>query len=93
MAQGLAEEWADDGIRVNAVNPERTATPMRRRAFPDESMEGLLEMEDVARVTLRLVRSDLTGQVVDVRRHDAFGQEAPAAPESLDAGPARMPQE
>ena len=91
MAQGLAEEWADDGIRVNAVNPERTATPMRRRAFPNESMAGLLEMEDVARVTLRLVRSDLTGQVVDVRRHDAFGQEAPVTPEPVDAKPARTP--
>jgi 2-C-methyl-D-erythritol 4-phosphate cytidylyltransferase len=76
MAQGLAEEWAADGIRVNAVSPERTATPMRRRAFPHESMDGLLEMADVARVTLRLLQSDLTGQVVDVKRHDAFGADA-----------------
>ena len=34
IAQGLAEEWADDGIRVNAVSPERTDTPMRRRGVP-----------------------------------------------------------
>ena len=70
LIQGLAEEWADDGIRVNAVSPERTDTPMRRRAFPDEPRDGLLATPDVAAATLRLLRSDLTGQVLDVRQHD-----------------------
>ncbi|HEX8025197.1 MAG TPA: SDR family oxidoreductase, partial [Candidatus Limnocylindrales bacterium] len=70
IAQGLAEEWAPDQIRVNAVSPERTDTPMRRAAFPDESRLGMLQPGDVAAATLRLVRSDLTGQVLDVRRHD-----------------------
>ena len=70
LIQGLAEEWADDGIRVNAVSPERTDTPMRRRAFPDESRDELLTTPEVAAATLRLLRSDLTGQVLDVRRHD-----------------------
>ena len=79
LAQGLAEEWAADGIRVNAVSPERTDTPMRRAAFPAESPIGLLPARDVAVATLRLIRSDLTGQVLDVRRHDAVGQAAPTA--------------
>jgi 2-C-methyl-D-erythritol 4-phosphate cytidylyltransferase len=70
LVQGLAEEWADDGIRVNAVSPERTDTPMRRRAFPDEDRDGLLSATEVAAATLRLLTSDLTGQVLDVRRHD-----------------------
>lgn len=78
LAQGLAEEWAEDGIRVNAVSPERTDTPMRRAAFPGESAIGLLPANDVAVATLRLIRSDLTGQVLDVRRHDGVGQAAPA---------------
>jgi ribitol-5-phosphate 2-dehydrogenase (NADP+) / D-ribitol-5-phosphate cytidylyltransferase len=69
MAQGLAEEWHEDGIRVNAVSPERTDTPMRRRAFPEEAHALLLTPEEVARATVRLLRSDLTGQVLDVRRH------------------------
>jgi 2-C-methyl-D-erythritol 4-phosphate cytidylyltransferase len=69
LAQGLAEEWHEEGIRVNAVSPERTDTPMRRRAFPDESHALLLTPEEVARATIRLIRSDLTGQVLDVRRH------------------------
>lgn len=70
MVQGLADEWADDGIRVNAVSPERTDTPMRRAAFPNESTEGMLRSDDVAAATVRLLRSDLTGQVLDVRRED-----------------------
>jgi 2-C-methyl-D-erythritol 4-phosphate cytidylyltransferase len=70
LAQGLADEWSDDGIRVNAVSPERTDTPMRRRAFPEEEHAALLTSRDVAVATLRLVRSTLTGQVLDVRQHD-----------------------
>jgi len=73
MTQGLADEWAPDGIRVNAVSPERTDTPMRRVAFPDEDRTGMLGATDVALATLRLLRSDLTGQVVDVKRHDVAG--------------------
>jgi 2-C-methyl-D-erythritol 4-phosphate cytidylyltransferase len=70
LAQGLADEWAEDRIRVNAVSPERTETPMRRLAFPTEPREGMLSAAEVAEATLRLLRSDLTGQVIDVRRHD-----------------------
>ena len=43
---------------------------MRRQAFPDESRVGLLTMPEVAVATLRLLRSDLTGQVLDVRQND-----------------------
>jgi 2-C-methyl-D-erythritol 4-phosphate cytidylyltransferase len=92
LAQGLAEEWAEDGIRVNAVSPERTDTPMRRQAFPTESRSDLLSAEEVAQATLRLVRSNLSGQVLDVRRHDAAGRPGestassmPPAPEAPDA--------
>ena len=83
MAQGLSEEWWDEGIRVNAVSPERTDTPMRRRAFPGESPVGLLGSEDVALATLRLIGSDLTGQVLDVRRHDSQG----TPPAGIDGAP------
>ena len=71
LVGGLADEWAASGVRANVVSPERTDTPMRTRAFPNESPDGLLAAEDVAHATLRLLASDLTGQVLDVRRHDA----------------------
>lgn len=79
LAQGLAEEWAADRIRVNAVSPERTDTPMRRAAFPDETRVGLLGADEVAAATLRLLRSELTGQVLDVRRHDGMAGTAGTA--------------
>ena len=74
LAQGLAEEWAPEGIRVNAVSPERTDTPMRRRAFPEESRAGMLQPDDVARATIGLLCSPLTGQVLDVRRGEPVGE-------------------
>jgi 2-C-methyl-D-erythritol 4-phosphate cytidylyltransferase len=80
LVQGLAEEWAASGIRANVVSPERTDTRMRAEAFPNESREGLLAARDVARATLRLIDSELTGQVLDVRRHDAATSDAGVTP-------------
>ncbi|MBP2706073.1 bifunctional cytidylyltransferase/SDR family oxidoreductase [Microbispora sp. RL4-1S] len=67
LTQALADEWACHGIRVNCVNPERTATPMRLRAFGDEPAATLLSPSAVARTSLDVLLSRLTGQVVDVR--------------------------
>lgn len=86
MAQGLADEWAEDGIRVNAVSPERTDTPMRRKAFPDESRTGMLTSPEVAAATLRLIASGLTGQVFDIKRHDARPDGSDVTAEATDAG-------
>ncbi|MGH8793857.1 MAG: SDR family NAD(P)-dependent oxidoreductase [Stackebrandtia sp.] len=68
LVQALADEWVDAGVRVNCVNPERTATPMRTKAFGDEPAETLLSAETVARSSIDVLVSDLTGHVVDVRR-------------------------
>ena len=68
LVQALSEELISDGIRINAMNPERTNTPMRFRAFGEEPEGSLLSAEKVAEASLKTVLSDLTGQVVDVRR-------------------------
>ncbi|MDW5329346.1 bifunctional cytidylyltransferase/SDR family oxidoreductase [Plantactinospora sp. KLBMP9567] len=68
LTQALADEWSEFGVRVNCVNPERTATPMRTRAFGEEPEHTLLAADTVARVSLDVLLSGLTGQVVDVRR-------------------------
>src|SRR5690606_4291797 len=68
LTQALADEWSGYGVRVNCVNPERTATPMRERAFGEEPAHTLLAAETVARASLDVLLSALTGQVVDVRR-------------------------
>ena len=72
LTQALADEWARDGVRVNCVNPERTATPMRTRAFGKEPEDSLLESMAVARSSLDVMLSDQTGHVIDVRKVDPF---------------------
>ena len=70
ITYGLSKELAGDGIRVNCVNPERTATPMRTKAFGQEPAGSLLSSEVVARTSLDVLLSELTGHVIDVRQQD-----------------------
>jgi len=69
LIQGLAEELNESGIRINAINPQRTATPMRFKAFGKEPPETLLDPEKVADATLKTLLSEITGQVIDVRKN------------------------
>ena len=68
LTQALAEEWMDEGIRVNCINPERTRTPMRVQNFGVEPEETLLSAERVADVSVRALAAQVTGHVIDVRR-------------------------
>ncbi|MGY1735352.1 SDR family NAD(P)-dependent oxidoreductase [Geodermatophilus sp. SYSU D00684] len=79
LTQALADEWAADGIRVNCVNPERTATPMRLSAFGEEPRDSLLTSRTVAGIAVDVLTSAWTGAVVDARREDALDEAAPWA--------------
>lgn len=68
LTQALSDEWSAQGIKVNVINPERTATPMRTRAFGEEPPGTLLSAEAVARTSLDVLCTDVTGMVIDVRR-------------------------
>lgn len=70
LVQAMAEELYSDNIRINAINPARTATSMRKQAFGNENPQTLLEPETVANVTLKTIMTDLTGQVIDVHNPD-----------------------
>ncbi|MBU3570722.1 2-C-methyl-D-erythritol 4-phosphate cytidylyltransferase [Priestia aryabhattai] len=68
LVQGLSEELDRDNIKINIMNPERTDTPMRRENFGLESNQTLLHPEAVAELSLCTLLSNLSGQVVDVRK-------------------------
>ncbi|MFZ2014691.1 MAG: bifunctional cytidylyltransferase/SDR family oxidoreductase [Nocardioides sp.] len=70
LTQALADEWGESGVRVNCINPERTGTPMRAKAFGDEPPESLLESKSVAQASLDMLLSQGTGHVVDLRKLD-----------------------
>ena len=78
LTQALADEWAGTGVRVNCINPERTGTPMRTKAFGEEPPESLLASEEVARVSLDTLISSATGHVIDIRRVDPMHTNADA---------------
>ena len=67
LMQGLAQEYLPFGVRINAINPERTHTPMRTENFGNEPKEQLLDADTVARTTLYALTSSHTGEVIDVR--------------------------
>jgi ribitol-5-phosphate 2-dehydrogenase (NADP+) / D-ribitol-5-phosphate cytidylyltransferase len=73
LTQALADEWGESGVRVNCVNPERTGTPMRTKAFGEEPPDSLLESRTVAKASLDVLLSDGTGHVVDLRKLDPLG--------------------
>lgn len=68
LTQALADEWMADGIKVNCVNPERSRTPMRTKAFGHEPPESLLDPEMVARKALGILISETTGFIYDITR-------------------------
>lgn len=66
LTQALADEWAEVGIKVNCVNPERARTPMRVKAFGNEPPDLLLEPEVVAAKALGVLGGNSSGVVYDV---------------------------
>jgi ribitol-5-phosphate 2-dehydrogenase (NADP+) / D-ribitol-5-phosphate cytidylyltransferase len=70
LTQALADEWSEIGVKVNCVNPERTQTPMRLRAFGVEQPGTLLSPMAVALTSVDVLVSELTGHVIDVRLID-----------------------
>jgi len=68
FVQALASEWDTFGIQVNCINPERTLTPMRVKSFGKEDPKTLLKSETVALASLKTLLSNISGQVIDVKK-------------------------
>lgn len=67
FVQAMAEEWENEEIRINCINPQRTKTPMRVVNFGNEPDATLLQPDTVAKVALSTLLSDFTGEVVDIK--------------------------
>lgn len=67
LTQALAEELPH--MKINAVIPQRTNTPMRRKNFPNENLKLLLPPEDVAKTVIDLLKDQtLTGCLIEVKK-------------------------
>jgi ribitol-5-phosphate 2-dehydrogenase (NADP+) / D-ribitol-5-phosphate cytidylyltransferase len=63
LTQGLSEEWAEDGIRVNCIVPGRTDTEMRASNFKAEAQDSLFNPYQIALSASRLICGDNSGQL------------------------------
>lgn len=70
FTQALSEEWLPDNIKINCINPERTKTPMRTKAFGIEPEGTLLDSKTVALASLLVLSSNETGNIIDVVLRD-----------------------
>ena len=66
LTQGLAEEWEEDGIRVNCIVPGRTDTEMRRNNFFEEDPATLLSPYEVALTATKALHSSNSGFVLRI---------------------------
>ena len=66
--QAIAQEWAAHHIKINAINPSRTDTPMRTKNFGFEPKNTLLDAGNVASIALSILFEDFSGQVIDIKK-------------------------
>ena len=63
LTQGLSEEWAEDGIRVNCIVPGRTDTEMRTSNFKAEAQDSLFNPYQIALSASRVICGDHSGRL------------------------------
>jgi len=63
LTQGLSEEWAEDGIRVNCIVPGRTDTDMRTSNFKAEAQDSLFNPYQIALSASRVICGANSGQL------------------------------
>ncbi|MFA5184158.1 MAG: bifunctional cytidylyltransferase/SDR family oxidoreductase [Patescibacteria group bacterium] len=68
FVQAISEELYSRDISINAICPSRTNTPMRTNNFGKEPKNLLLDPKKVAEETLKTCLSDLTGQIISIRK-------------------------
>jgi NAD(P)-dependent dehydrogenase (short-subunit alcohol dehydrogenase family) len=70
LMQVIADEYDESSLRVNAINPGATATPMRARAYPAENQETISTAEEIMPLYVYLMSDDSiskTGEVLNAQ--------------------------
>ena len=67
LTQSLSIELANQGIRVNCINPPRTDTKMRHVAFPNENKDLLAKPIEVAKDIIQYCFGDETGHIINLK--------------------------
>lgn len=70
FVQAMGEELLSREIRINAICPVRTNTPMRRKNFGKEDANTLLNPMYVAQQTIIAANTNWTGQIINIRKND-----------------------
>lgn len=58
LMEVIADEYEDSSLRVNAINPGATATPMRTKAYPAEDQTKLPSAKDIMPLYVYLMSND-----------------------------------
>lgn len=66
FVEAIADEFMENGIRVNCINPSRTDTKMRRYVN-DEASIVLLKPSEVAKVVVQYCLSNVHGELRSIR--------------------------
>jgi len=73
FTQGLSEEMPHHF--VNVLAPQRTLTPLRLLHFPEDSVDMLMPVSQVAQTALEVLSSGtLTGTIIEVRKRETSNQ-------------------
>ncbi|MGW0855726.1 SDR family oxidoreductase [Streptomyces sp. NPDC002690] len=67
LTQALSEEWAEDGVRVNCLNPERVSSGSGPRSGAGRHEDTSPSPRAAARSALDVLLSRMSGRVIDVR--------------------------
>lgn len=67
FTQSLAEEYPD--LRINTIVPQRTNTPMRKKYFPTEDENLLLNPEEIAKAIVNILKNDsITKSIIEIKK-------------------------
>lgn len=66
LAEGMATEYRDDGVRVNVLLPSTADTEANRAAMPDADTSGWTRPEAIAEQIVELMHGERTGERIEL---------------------------